>query len=372
MNICYCELVAERGRPKRLLTVGEDDRKALEALARRRTTAQALAQRARIILACAEGISNKEAAARCGVWPQTVGKWRNRYIEKGIDGLSDDDRPGRPRTITDDRVEDIVVRTLEERPPDGGTHWSTRQMAQRTGMTQTAVSRVWRAFGLKPHLTDSWKLSTDPFFIEKVKDVVGLYLNPPEKAMVLCVDEKSQIQALNRSAPVLPMMPAVPERQTHDYVRAGTTTLFAALEVATGKVITSTMRRHRAVEFKKFLVQIDREVPPDLDVHLVLDNYGTHKAPAVKNWLLAHPRFHLHFVPTYSSWLNIVERWFAEITRRMIRRGTFRTVPELERKLQSWIDQWNDDPRPFVWVKTAEEILETLAAYLNRINDSEH
>lgn len=364
--------MGERGRPRRALVVGEPDRKVLASLARRRKSAQGLALRARIILAAADGASNKDVAERVGVWPQTVAKWRNRFIDGGVAGLDDQARPGRPRTVSDEQVEQVIVTTLEDAPTDGGTHWSTRMMAKRAGLTQTAVSRIWRAFGLKPHQVDSWKLSTDPFFVDKVRDVVGIYLNPPDNALVLCVDEKSQIQALDRSAPVLPMMPATPQRQTHDYLRAGTTSLFAALEVATGKVITSTYRNHRAVEFRKFLNQIDAEVPAQFDVHLVLDNYGTHKAPIIKKWLLAHPRFELHFTPTYSSWLNIVERWFAEITRRMIRRGTYRSVAELEAALHAWIEHWNQNPRPFIWTKTAEEILETIHTYLNRINDSGH
>ncbi|GAA3722239.1 IS630-like element ISMsm2 family transposase [Spinactinospora alkalitolerans] len=352
--------------------VSDEDRRTLEQIARRRTSAQVMAQRARIILRCAEGGSDGQVAEELGVWPQTVGKWRNRYIDGGIQGLSDKERPGQPRKISDAKGEEVIRATLETPPPDGGTHWSTRMMAAESGLNQTAVSRIWRAFGLKPHLVDEWKLSTDPFFIEKVRDVTGLYLNPPDHALVLCVDEKSQIQALNRSAPVLPMMPAVPQRQTHDYIRAGTTTLFAALDAASGTVISAQHRRHRAVEFRRFLNQIDRETPPGLDVHLVLDNYGTHKAPIIKDWLPAHPRFHLHFIPTYSSWMNLVERFFAEITRRMIRRGTYTSVKELELALQAWIDEWNADPKPFVWSKSAEEIFETITAYLNRINDSEH
>ncbi|CAM3923079.1 IS630 family transposase [Nocardiopsis rhodophaea] len=351
--------------------VSDEDRRVLEQLTRRRTSAQVMAQRARIILRCAEGGSDGQVAEELGVWPQTVGKWRNRYIDGGLDALSDKDRPGQPRKISDEKVEDMIRATLEKPPPDGGTHWSTRMMAAQSGLSQTAVSRIWRAFGLKPHLVDEWKLSNDPFFIEKVRDVTGLYLNPPDSALVLCVDEKSQIQALNRSAPVPPMMPAVPERQTHDYIRAGTTTLFAALDAASGKVIAAQHPRHRAVEFRRFLNQIDRETPPGLDVHLVLDNYGTHKAPVVKDWLLAHPRFHLHFIPTYSSWMNLVERFFAEITRRMIRRGTYTSVKELELAVQSWIEGWNENPRPFVWTKSSEEIFETITAYLQRINDSE-
>lgn len=338
---------------------------------RRRSTAQSLAQRSRIILACAEGHSIMEVSRRLGVTADMVRTWRRRFLERGLDGLSDEPRPGVPRKITDADVERVIVKTLEEKPKNA-THWSTRSMAAATGMSQSTVSRIWRAFALAPHRSQTFKLSTDPLFIDKVRDVVGLYLDPPEKALVLCVDEKSQIQALDRSQPVLPMMPGVPERRSHDYVRAGTTTLFAALEVATGKVIGSLHRRHRAVEFKKFLTKLDMEVPAELDVHLILDNYVTHKTPAVKKWLLAHPRFHLHFTPTSSSWLNLVERWFAELTQKKLKRGVHRSVQALERDIRSWLADWNDHPRPFVWTKTADEILDKVAAYCRRISDSGH
>ncbi|NEA20456.1 IS630 family transposase, partial [Streptomyces halstedii] len=294
-----------------------------------------------------------------------------RFIERGLDGLSDEPRPGAPRKITDADVERVIVKTLEERPKNA-THWSTRSMAAATGMSQSAISRIWRAFALAPHRSETFKLSTDPFFIDKVRDVVGLYLDPPERALVLCVDEKSQIQALDRSQPVLPMMPGVPERRSHDYIRAGTTTLFAALEVATGKVIGSLHRRHRAAEFKKFLAKVDKEVPAGLEVHLILDNYATHKTPVVKRWLLSHPRFHLHFTPTSSSWLNLVERWFAELTQKKLKRGIHRSVQALERDIRAWVADWNDHPRPFVWTKTADEILDKVATYCQRISDSGH
>ncbi len=312
-----------------------------------------------------------EVSRRLGVTADMVRTWRRRFLERGLDGLSDEPRPGVPRKITDADVERVIVKTLEEKPKNA-THWSTRSMAAATGMSQSTVSRIWRAFALAPHRSQTFKLSTDPLFIDKVRDVVGLYLDPPEKALVLCVDEKSQIQALDRSQPVLPMMPGVPERRSHDYVRAGTTTLFAALEVATGKVIGSLHRRHRAVEFKKFLTKLDKEVPAELDVHLILDNYVTHKTPAVKKWLLAHPRFHLHFTPTSSSWLNLVERWFAELTQKKLKRGVHRSVQALERDIRSWLADWNDHPRPFVWTKTADEILDKVAAYCRRISDSGH
>ncbi|MGA5519330.1 IS630 family transposase [Streptomyces pseudogriseolus] len=353
------------------LSVTDAQRAVLEGWVRRRTTAQALAQRSRIVLECAEGHSIMEVSRRLRISPDTVRTWRRRFLERGLDGLCDEPRPGVPRKITDADVERVVVKTLEEKPKNA-THWSTRSMAAATGMSQSAISRIWRAFALAPHRSQTFKLSTDPLFIDKVRDVVGLYLDPPEKALVLCVDEKSQIQALDRSQPVLPMMPGVSERRSHDYVRAGTTTLFAALEVATGKVIGSLHRRHRAVEFKKFLAKLDKEVPAELEVHLILDNYVTHKTPAVKKWLLAHPRFHLHFTPTSSSWLNLVERWFAELTQKKLRRGVHRSVQALERDIRSWLADWNEHPRPFVWTKTADEILDKVAAYCRRISDSGH
>ncbi|EFL13808.1 transposase [Streptomyces sp. C] len=359
------------GRPKAELVLTDEERAALEGWVRRRSTPQAWALRCRIILACAEGATNKDVAALVGSTPQAVGRWRARFVQYRIAGLGDMPRSGGPRTVTDEQVAALVTKTLES-TPKGATHWSTRSMAKETGLSQSTVSRVWRAFGLQPHRSETFKLSTDPYFVDKVHDVVGLYLDPPERALVFCVDEKSQIQALDRSQPVLPMMPAVPERRTADYVRHGTTTLFAALEVATGKVIGSLHRRHRAEEFKKFLVKLDKEVPTGLEVHLVLDNYATHKTPDIKKWLLAHPRFHLHFTPTGSSWLNLVERWFAELTNKQIRRGVHKSVQALEKDIRDWIATWNRDPKPYVWTKTADEILERLASYLNRIPDSEH
>lgn len=322
----------------------------MQGLARRPTTAQALAIRARIVLACADGLSNSEVSRQLGVSLPTVGKWRKRFVADRVEGLSDEPRPGAPRKITDAHVEAVITKTLEERPSHKDSHWSTRSMAKAVGLSQTAVCRIWRAFGLKPHLVDTWKLSTDPQFIEKVRDIVGLYLQPPQGAMVLAVDEKSQIQALDRTAPMLPMMPTVPARQTRDYVRHGTTSLFAALDLASGKVIGQTQRKHRHQEFLRFLKTIDKATPPQLDLHLVLDNYATHKTPAIHRWLPAHPRFHLHFTPTYSSWLNLVERWFAELTNRKLRRSAHRSVRTLEADIKSWIEAWNQDPKPFVWV----------------------
>jgi transposase len=361
-----------RGPKLAQLELTVEERAALEGLARRPKTAQALAVRARIVLACAEGLSNSEVSRRLGLSLPTVGKWRKRFVADRVDGLRDEPRPGAPRKIGDAQIEAVITKMLEELPSNQDGQWSTRSMAKAVGLNQTAVSRIWRAFGLKPHQVDSWKLSTDPLFIDKVRDIVGLYLDPPEAAMVLAVDEKSQIQALDRTAPMLPMMPGAPGRVTHDYVRHGTTSLFAALDVATGKVIGQTQRNHRHQEFLRFLRTIDRATPPDLDLHLVLDNYATHKTPAIQQWLLKHPRFHLHFTPTYSSWLNIVERWFAELTNRKLRRSAHRSVAALEADVTAWIEAWNADPKPFIWTKTADVILETIAAYCQRINNSAH
>jgi transposase len=349
----------------------DEERAQLQAWARRRSSAQALAQRSRIVLLAADGLKNVAIAARLGVHRPMVTKWRNRFAEQRLDGLVDEPRPGRPRTISDDQVEEVIVKTLETTPKDA-THWSTRSMAAEVGLSREAVGRIWRAFGLQPHRRETWKLSKDPQFIDKVRDVVGLYLNPPERAVVLCVDEKSQIQALDRSAPILPMLPGVPERATHDYRRAGTSSLYAALDIATGKVIGALHARHRAIEFKKFLQTLDREVPDELDVHLVLDNSSTHKTPAIQRWLAAHPRFVLHFTPTSSSWLNLVERWFAELTTKKLRRGAHRSVRQLNTDIRAWIETWNQNPKPFVWTKTADEILESIARYCNRINVSRH
>src|SRR3954466_6435128 len=347
------------------------ERAQLESWTRRRTSAQALALRSRIVLLAADGRNNIAIARELGIHRNVAGKWRSRFLQDPLDGLVDEPRPGRPRTITDDQVEEVIVKTLETTPADA-THWSTRSMAREVGLTQSAVLRIWKAFGLQPHRQQTWKLSKDPQFIDKVRDVVGLYLNPPERAVVLCVDEKSQIQALDRTAPILPMLPGVPERATHDYKRAGTSSLYAALDLTTGKVIGALHARHRAIEFKKFLQTIDRHVPPQLAVHLVLDNSSTHKTPAIQRWLTAHPRFVVHFTPTSSSWLNLVERWFAELTNKKLRRGTHRSVRQLNADIRAWITSWNENPRPFVWTKTADEILDSVARYCNRINDSRH
>jgi transposase len=354
------------------LNLTDNERRTLEAWSRRRKTAQALAERSRVVLACAGGGPNSAVAAELGVSRDMVSKWRARFLSKRLAGLTDEPRPGRPRLIGDEQVEAVITATLEQAPTGGDTHWSTRSMARSQGMSQSAVSRIWRAFGLKPHIVETWKLSTDPQFIDKVRDVVGLYMSPPENALVLCVDEKSQIQALDRTAPCLPMLPTTPARMTHDYVRNGTTSLFAAFDLASGSVIAQPYRRHRHQEFLRFLKLIDAAVPKDLDLHLVLDNYATHKTPAIHQWLLKHPRFYLHFTPTSSSWMNLVERWFAELTNRKLRRSAHRTVTELETDIRKWINEWNKNPKPFVWTKTADEILETLAAYCSRITDSGH
>lgn len=363
--------MARTGRPKPPLVLSDEERLTLERLVKRRKSAQAIALRARIVLACAEGATNQVVAAEVGVTASTVTKWRNRFVEHRMKGLIDEYRSGAPRTVTDEQVEAVIVKTLEEKP-NNATHWSTRSMATATGMSQTSISQIWRAFNLQPHRSESFKLSTDPLFVDKVKDIVGLYLDPPERAAVICVDEKSQIQALNRYQPILPMMPATPERRSHDYVRHGTTSLFAALDMTTGKVIGSLHHRHRATEFKKFLQLIDAEVPADLEVHLVLDNYATHKTPDIQRWLLRHPRFELHFTPTSGSWLNMVERWFAELTTKKIKRGSHTSVRALEKDIREWIATWNDDPHPYVWHKTAEQILESLARYCERISNSAH
>ena len=355
------------GRPKSELTLTADERAQLERWARRAKSSQVLVLRSRIVLACAEpGAVSKQVAVELGCAERTVGKWRGRFVRGRCEALVDEDRPGRPSSVSLDQVEEVIVATLESKPANA-THWSQSSMAAKSGLSRSTVGRIWKDFGLQPHRTDGFKLSTDPLFVEKVIDVVGLYHNPPERAVVLCVDEKSQIQALDRSQPVLPMMPGMPERRTHDYARHGITSLFAAFDVKDGTVIAELHRQHRAVEFKKFLITIDKTVPEGLDIHIVADNYGTHKTAVVKAWLAKHPRFHMHFTPTGSSWLNQVERWFGHLTDQKIRRGAHKSVQALEADIRSWVKAWNEDPRPFVWKKSAEEILDSLARYLRRV-----
>ena len=347
------------------------ERETLVGLTRRRKTARGIALRASIVLQAAEGQSNIEIAAAVGATRETVGRWRTRFVERQLDGLHDEPRPGAPRRILDRDVERVVTATLEN-APQAQTHWSTRSMAKKCGLSQSSVSRIWRAFGLKPHRQETFKLSADPLFVDKVRDIVGLYMNPPEHAVVLCVDEKSQMQALDRTQPLLPMRPGPVERRTHDYVRHGTTSLVAALDVKAGQVIGACYRRHRATEFRRFLDRIEVEVPQQLEIHLVIDNASTHKTAAIQRWLLRHPRYHLHFTPTSSSWMNLVERFFAELTEKAIRRGAHRSVEELEQAALAYIDASNADPRPFTWTKTADQIFESLAAVCRRTSDSGH
>jgi transposase len=355
------------GRPKADLVLSQAEREQLVRWARRAKSAQYLAMRARIVLRCAQGGTNRQAAVDLGVDESTVERWRARFVARRLEGLQDEPRVGRPPSILLDQVEDVVIATLESTPGQD-THWSRASMAARTGLSKSTIGRIWKKFDLKPHLQDSFKLSTDPLFVEKVVDVVGLYHNPPEKAVVLCVDEKSQIQALDRSQPVLPMMPGMPERRTHDYLRHGITSLFAAFNIADGTVISALHRRHRAIEYKKFLVAIDKAVPRELDVHVVCDNYSTHNTAEIRDWLAEHPRFHVHFTPTGSSWINQVERWFGLLTDKLIRRGVHTSVKALEDDIKAWISTWNQDPRPFTWTKTANEILKSLADYLAKIS----
>ena len=360
-----------RGRPLPELKLTTEENNRLMEWTRRHKTSQALAMRARIVLLCAQGLQNKEVASHLQVSKQMVGKWRRRFVERRLDGLLDEPRPGAPRHIGDELVDAVIAKTWQAKPADA-THWSSRTLANSMKLSQSSVSRIWRAFGLQPHRQETFKLSTDALFVDKVRDIVGLYLAPPTKAVVLCVDEKSQIQALDRTQPLLPMAPGLPERRTHDYTRHGTTTLFAALDVATGKVIGQLHRRHRATEFLKFLATLAERVPADAEVHIVMDNYGTHKTPAVKRWFARHPRFHPHFTPTSASWINQVERWFAEITRKQIRRGTHRSTRELEQAIRDYLATYNMNPRPFVWTKTADQILNSIKRFCLRISDSVH
>jgi len=357
------------GRPIPELVVTQSERESLQSWARRPKSAQALALRARIILACAEGKTNTEVANEFRVTKQMVGKWRARFFDQRLDGLLDEPRPGTPRKVSDADVERVLTTTLESLPSDA-THWSTRSLAQKCGLSRSTVSRIWRAFALQPHRTETFKLCKDPLFIEKVRDIVGLYMNPPERALVLCVDEKSQIQALDRTQPLLPMRPGQAERRSHDYKRHGTTSLFAALNVKTGTVIGSCHQRHRSVEFRKFLDKIEDSVPSSLDVHLILDNYGTHKTASIRAWLAKRPRFHVHFTPTSASWLNLVERWFAALTEKQIRRGTHRSVREIEGAIKDYLAVTNRSPKPFVWTRRADEILASLGRFCQRTSET--
>src|SRR5215211_4859146 len=359
--------MARRGRPTVDVVLSGDERKTLDRWARRHSSSQALALRCRIVLACAAGGTNTDVGAVLGVHPTTVSKWRLRFAQHRLDGLVDAPRPGASRTIGDDVVEAVVVETLETAPPDA-THWSTRGLAARHGISHTTVREIWRAFGLKPWREDSFKVSPDPDLVEKIRDLVALYMNPPVAAAVFAVDEKPQIQALNRTAPTLPMLPTTPARSTHDYQRNGTCDLFAALEIATGKVITDIRPRHTSADFVAFLSKVNRNVPAELDVHVILDNLSAHKTPTVQRWLLRHRRFHLHFTPTYGSWMNLVERWFSALTTKKLQRSAHRNVKELAADINAWAQAWNDDPKPFVWHKTAEQILERLAGYCAAIN----
>jgi transposase len=353
------------GRPKQPLVLTDEERHRLESLAHRARSQPLLARRARVVLACAEGLSNQKVARKLRSSIGMVGKWRARFLKARVEGLHDEPRPGAPRKVSDAEVEQVVIQTLEN-TPRGETHWSTRGLAQATGLSRMTISRIWHAFGLQPHRADTFKLSPDPLLIEKVRDIVGLYMNPPDHALVFCVDEKSQIQALDRTQPLLPLQPRQVERGTHDYKRHGTTSLFAALDLKTSRVIGQLRHRHRSVEFRRFLDLIEDQVPAGLEVHIIVDNYSTHKTAIIRKWFAKRPRFHVHFTPTYGSWINLVERWFAELTNRRIRRGVFRSVKELESAIREYIAIHNEDPAPFIWTKTADQILASIARYAQR------
>jgi len=361
--------MARRGRPTVEITLSAEERQTLQRWGRRHSSSQALALRCRIVLEAAEGQTNTEIAAALGCHQVTVSKWRHRFAQDRLDGLIDAPRPGAARTISDDIVEAVVVESLETAPPDA-THWSTRGLAAKHGISKTTVAEIWRAFGLKPWRADDYKISPDPQLVEKVRDIVALYMNPPVAAAVFAVDEKPQIQALNRTAPTLPMLATTPARATHDYERNGTVDLFAALEIATGKVITDIRKTHTSADFVAFLNKVNRNVPAELDVHVILDNLSAHKTPTVHRWLLRHRRFHLHFTPTYGSWMNLVERWFSALTTKKLQRSAHRNVKELAADIETWAATWNKNPTPFVWHKTADQILERLAGYCGAINQN--
>ncbi len=357
------------GRPAPALALSDEERAYLERQVRRHRVGRSFSERCQIVLRCADGVTSKAVAAELGVHEHTVGKWRRRFVKDRIDGLLDEPRSGRPRTIEDDQVAAVIERTLYSTPADA-THWSIRSMAKEMGLSHTTIRRIWTAFGLQPHRSETFKLSSDPLFVDKVRDIVGLYLAPPDRALVLSVDEKSQIQALDREQPVLPMMPGVPERRTHNYIRHGTTSLFAALDVASGSVIGKCYKRHRAKEFLDFLKQIDANVPDDLDVHIIIDNYATHKTPKVKAWLARRPHYHVHFTPTSASWINQVERWFAELTRKQLQRGVHTSIKDLEADIYAFIEKHNDNPRPYKWIKSADEILASVKRFCHRANQT--
>lgn len=359
------------GRPKKPIILSDQEHEQLTSIVRSRSLPHGLVTRAQIVLMAAEGVISNEIAKKVGLSAQSVCKWRQRYLQQGISGLHDELRPGRPRSVSDEQVATLIRKTLNTKPKKG-THWTIRSMAKETELSRPTVHRVWKAFGLQPHRQRHFKLSTDPFFVEKLRDIVGLYLNPPDKAMVLCVDEKSQVQALDRTQPLLPMGLGYVEGVTHDYVRHGTTTLFAALDIATGKVLTRCKRRHRHQEYLQFLKYIDQNVPEDLDIHLVVDNYATHKHDKVKRWLAAHPRYHVHYTPTYASWLNQVEIWFNIITQKAIRRGTFRSVKDLVSKIDQFVNHYNKETQPFVWTATADSILEKIKRLCQCISETRH
>jgi transposase len=357
------------GRPVSALVLSDEERAYLERQVRRHRVGRTFSQRCRIVLRCADGITSKAVAAELGVHEHTVGKWRRRFVKSRIDGLLDEPRPGRPRTIQDDQVAAVIERTLYSTPADA-THWSIRSMAKEMGLSHTTIRRMWTAFGLQPHRSETFKLSSDPLFVDKVRDIVGLYLSPPNRALVLCVDEKSQIQALDREQPVLPMMPGMPERRTHNYVRHGTTSLFAALDVASGFVIGKCYKRHRAKEFLDFLKQIDANVPGDLDIHIVMDNYATHKTPKIKAWLTRRPHYHVHFTPTSASWINQVERWFAELTRKQLQRAVHTSIKDLQADIHVFIEKHNENPKPYRWTKSADEILASVKRFCHKTNQT--
>ena len=359
------------GRPMAELILNAEERSTLEGWVRRRNSAQALALRAGIVLDCAGGLSNTVVARRRHVSKQMVGKWRSRFVRHRVGGLLDEPRCGAPRTVEDAHIESVLVRTLESVPRDA-THWSTRAMAQASGLSHMTVQRIWKAFGLEPHRSETFKLSSDPQFVEKVRDIVGLYLHPPERAVVLCLDEKSQIQALDRSQPVLPMRPGQAERRSHDYRRHGTTSLFAALDAKTGKVVGKLHRRHRSQEFRQFLDRVEATAPAGLEVHLILDNYSTHKTALIRRWLAKRPHYHVHFTPTGASWINLVERFFAVLTEKQIRRGIHRSTRELEQAIRHYLEVYNETAKPFVWTKTADQILASVARFCQRTSVTGH